>query len=245
MFNLSGQRALVTGATGGIGAAIAKALHAQGAEVILTGTRTEVLEGLKAELGERAFVCASNLSDAENVESLVPTIEEKFGPLDILINNAGVTRDNLIIRMKDEDWQKVLDIDLTACFRLCRAAVKSMMKRRHGRIINITSIVGVMGNAGQTNYCAAKAGLIGMSKALAREIASRGITVNCVAPGFIETSMTDVLPETVKEKLLSEIPQGRMGTPEDIATAVVYLASRESAYLTGQTLHINGGMAMV
>lgn len=246
MFSLEGKTALVTGATGGIGAAIARVLHAQGAKVVLSGTRAAVLEELAAELGERAFVVTADLSDAAATDALVGRAEEAAGaPLDILVNNAGLTRDTLAIRMKDEDWERVLNVDLASPFRLCRAALKGMLRRRAGRIISIASIVGTTGNAGQANYSAAKAGLIGMSKSLAQEAGSRGVTVNVVAPGFVATAMTDVLPDAQKEKLLGSIPLGRMGSPEDIASAVLYLASDEAGWVTGTTLHVNGGMAMV
>ena len=245
MFDLTGKTALVTGASGGIGGAIAKALHARGATVGLHGTRREALDALAAELGERVFVLPANLSDGAAVEQLAKDAEAALGSIDILVNNAGVTKDGLVLRMKDEDWQTVLDVNLTAAFRLSRAAVKGQMKRRWGRIINITSIVGVTGNPGQVNYAASKAGMIGMSKALAQEVASRNITVNCVAPGFISSAMTDVLSDDQKAKLNAGIPAGRMGTSEEIAAAVVYLASAEAAYVTGQTLHVNGGMAMI
>jgi len=245
MFDLSGRTALVTGASGGIGGAIARALHAQGAVVGLHGTRREALDALAADLGERVHVLPANLSDPASVEQLAKEAEAAMGSLDILVNNAGLTRDTLILRMKDEDWQTVLDVNLTAAFRLARAAVKGQMKRRWGRIVNITSVVGVTGNPGQVNYAASKAGMIGMSKALAQEVASRNITVNCVAPGFITSAMTDVLSDEQKGKLTGAIPAGRMGTPEEIAAAVVYLASVEAAYVTGQTLHVNGGMAMI
>jgi len=245
MFDLSGKTALVTGASGGIGGAIARALHAQGAVVGLHGTRREALDALAAELGERVHVLPANLSDPAAVEQLAKDAEAALGSLDILVNNAGLTRDGLVLRMKDEDWQTVLDVNLTAAFRLCRAALKGQMKRRFGRIVNITSIVGVTGNPGQVNYAASKAGLIGLSKSLAQEVASRGITVNCVAPGFITSAMTDALNDDQKAKLLGGIPVGRMGSVEEIAAAVVYLASAEAAYVTGQTLHVNGGMAMI
>jgi 3-oxoacyl-[acyl-carrier protein] reductase len=245
MFDLSGQSALVTGASGGIGAAIARGLHGQGATVALSGTRAAALESLAAELGERVHVLAANLSDRADVDGLVPRAEEVMGGLDILVNNAGITRDTLFMRMKDEDWDQVIEVNLTAGFRLCRAAVKGMMKRRHGRIIGITSVVGVTGNAGQGNYAAAKAGMVGMTKALAQEVATRGITANCVAPGFIETAMTDVLNDKQREGVLSTVPMARLGTPDEIAAACVFLASREAAYVTGQTLHVNGGMAMI
>lgn len=245
MFDLTGKNALVTGASGGIGAAIARALHAQGAKVGLSGTRVDPLEELAASLGERAVVLPANLSDAADTERLAKEAETALGGLDILVNNAGLTRDQLALRMKDDDWQTVLDVNLTAAFRLSRAALRGMMKRRWGRIVSITSIVGVTGNPGQANYAASKAGMIGMSKALAAEVASRGITVNCVAPGFITSAMTEVLPADQKDKLLSGIPLGRMGDADEIAAAVVYLASKEAAYVTGQTLHVNGGMAMI
>lgn len=245
MFDLNGKRALVTGASGGIGGAIAKALHTQGATVALSGTREDALKGLAGELGERAHVTPANLSSAEGAQKLIEDAEAAMGGVDILINNAGLTRDQLAMRMKDEDWQTVLDVNLTAAFRLSRACLKGMMKARTGRIIGITSVVGATGNAGQTNYAASKAGMIGMSKSLAQEVASRGITVNCVAPGFIETAMTDVLSDDIKTKLLAGIPVGRLGNVDDIAAACVYLASDEAAYVTGQTLHVNGGMAMI
>jgi 3-oxoacyl-[acyl-carrier protein] reductase len=245
MFDLSGRRALITGASGGIGAAIARTLHAQGATVALHGTRVEALETLAATLGDRVVVVPANLSDATAVEKLAKDAEAALGQVDILVNNAGITRDTLILRMKDEDWQAVLDVNLTAGFRLSRALVKGMMKRRFGRIIGITSVVGSTGNPGQVNYAAAKAGMIGFSKALAQEVASRSITVNCVAPGMIETAMTDVLTEAQKAAMLTRIPLGRLGSGDEIAAAVVYLASNEAAYVTGQTLHVNGGMAMI
>ncbi|MBN9342856.1 MAG: 3-oxoacyl-[acyl-carrier-protein] reductase [Caedibacter sp. 38-128] len=245
MFNLNGKKALITGASGGIGATIAKALHQQGAIVALSGTRREALDKVAQELKERVYVLPCNLKNAEEVENLIPQAEGVMEQVDILVNNAGITRDNLMMRMKDDEFSEVIDVNLGATFRLMRAALKGMMKRREGRIINITSIVGITGNPGQANYCASKAGVIGMSKSLAQEIASRGITVNCVAPGFIQTPMTDVLPEAHKEKLLTTIPQGRMGLPEEIAAGVAFLASAEAAYITGQTLHINGGMAMI
>lgn len=245
MFDLSGQKALVTGASGGIGAAIAMALHAQGVEVALSGTRTDVLERLACKLGSRCHVLACNLSDREEVECLVQRAEEALGQVDILVNNAGITQDTLMARMKNEGWDKVLEINLTSAFLLTRAALKAMMRRRSGRIINISSIVGVTGNPGQTNYCASKAGIIGFSKALAQEVASRGITVNCVAPGFIRSAMTDQLNEDQSKAICAKIPMGVIGSPEDIAAACVYLASKESQYMTGQTLHVNGGMAMI
>jgi 3-oxoacyl-[acyl-carrier protein] reductase len=245
MFDLSGKTALVTGASGGIGAAIARMLHAQGAAVVLSGTRAAVLEELAATLGERAHVAVANLAEPNAASALIEQAENLAGPLHILVNNAGLTRDMLALRMKDEDWQAVLDVDLSAPFKLCRAALRGMLKRRAGRIIQISSIVGTTGNPGQANYAAAKAGLAGMSKALAQEVASRGITVNLVAPGFVETAMTDALPDSGRAKLLEGIPLGRMGQPEDIAAAVLYLASDEASWVTGATLHVNGGMAMV
>jgi 3-oxoacyl-[acyl-carrier protein] reductase len=245
MFDLGGKSALVTGASGGIGGAIAKALHARGANVGLSGTRVEPLEKLKAELGERAHVLPADLGDPAAIEALLKAADAALGGIDILINNAGLTRDNLALRMKDEDWQKVIDVNLTAGFRLARGAMRGMMKKRWGRIIGITSVVGVTGNPGQANYAAAKAGMIGMSKSLAQEVASRGITVNCVAPGFIETQMTGALNEDQKARILTAVPAGRLGQSDEIAAAVVYLASPEAAYVTGQTLHVNGGMAMI
>ena len=245
MFDLSGKSALVTGASGGIGGAIAKALHARGANVGLSGTRVEPLEKLKAELGDRAHVLPADLGDPVAIESLLKAADAALGGIDILINNAGLTRDNLAMRMKDEDWQKVIDVNLTAGFRLARGAMRGMMKKRWGRIIGITSVVGVTGNPGQANYAAAKAGMIGMSKSLAQEVASRGITVNCVAPGFIETQMTGVLTEDQKARIMTAVPAGRLGQSDEIAAAVVYLASPEAAYVTGQTIHVNGGMAMI
>lgn len=245
MFDLTDKRALVTGASGGIGGAIARALHTQGACVALSGTRVEALEAVASDLGDRAFVTPADLSSAEGANKLIQDAEQAMGGVDILINNAGLTRDQLAMRMKDEDWQTVLDVNLTAAFRLSRACLRGMMKARTGRIIGITSVVGATGNAGQTNYAASKAGMIGMSKSLAQEVASRGITVNCVAPGFIETAMTDVLSDDIKTKLLSGIPAGRLGNVDDIAAACVYLASDEASYVTGQTLHVNGGMAMI
>lgn len=245
MFDLNGKTALVTGASGGIGGAIAKHLHAQGAVVALNGRKAEALEALKKELGDRAHVVVGALDDAEKTNAVIAEAEEKMGQIDILVNNAGLTRDGLTMRMKDEDWQTVLDVNLTSAFRLSRAVMRGMMKRRWGRIVNITSIVGVTGNPGQANYCASKAGMIGMSKSMAAEIANRGITVNCVAPGFIKTAMTDELGDAQHEKLIANIPAGAMGTPEDIAAAVSYLASEEAGYMTGQTLHVNGGMAMI
>ena len=245
MFDLSGKTALVTGATGGIGAAIARTLHKAGATVTISGTRANVLEALKAELGERVHVVACNLSDAADVEKLVPAAEAAMGSVDILVNNAGITKDNLAMRMKDEDWNAVIDVNLTAGFRLARAAMRSMMKKRWGRMINITSVVGVTGNPGQANYVASKAGIIGLTKSLAQELASRNVTVNAVAPGFIATPMTDALNDKQKEAILARVPAGRLGSPDDIAAAVLYLASEEANYITGQTLHVNGGMAMI
>lgn len=245
MFSLEGKNALVTGATGGIGEAIARVLHAQGATVSLSGTRAEKLEALAADLGERAFVTPANLSDRGAVDALLPLAEEKMGSVDVLVNNAGITRDNIFMRMKDEEWDQVLEVNLSSGFRLCRAAIKGMMKRRSGRIIGITSVVGVTGNPGQVNYAAAKAGMIGMYKSLAREVASRNITVNTIAPGFIETAMTDALNDKQKESILTSVPAGRLGTSAEIASAALYLASDEAAYVTGQTLHVNGGMAMI
>ena len=245
MFDLSGKCALVTGASGGIGEAIARALHAQGAAVALAGTRREALEALQADLKERAHVVVADLSDSAAADQLIKDAESALGRIDILVNNAGLTRDTLAMRMKDEDWERVLAVNLTAAFRLSRAVLRGMMKVRFGRIISVTSIVGVTGNAGQANYAASKAGMIGMSKSLAQEVASRGITVNCIAPGFITTAMTDKLTDEQKTKLLGGIPAGRMGVPADIAAAAVYLASDEAAYVTGQTLHVNGGMAMI
>lgn len=245
MLDLTDKKALVTGATGGLGGAIARVLHAQGASVALSGTRAEALEALAAELGERAVVAPCNLADKDSVEALVPAAEEKLGGLDILVNNAGVTKDNLFLRLKDEDWDSVIAINLTAAFRLSRAAVKSMMRRRYGRIISIGSVVGTTGNPGQGNYAASKAGLIGMSKALAAEVASRNITVNVVAPGFIESPMTQALNDKQREGILSDVPMGRLGTGTDVAAAVAYLASAEAGYVTGQTLHVNGGMTMI
>ncbi len=244
LFSLEGMTALVTGATGGIGGAIARTLHAQGARVALSGTRAEALAALSADL-PGSVVLPCNLGDPAAVDALVPQAVESLGKLDILVNNAGITRDQLAMRMKDEDWQAVLSINLEAAFRLCRAALKPMMKARFGRIVTITSVVGVTGNPGQANYAAAKAGLIGMSKALAQEVASRGITVNCVAPGFIASPMTDALSDDQKARLLERIPVGALGTGDDVASAVAFAAARETGYMTGQTLHINGGMAMI
>jgi 3-oxoacyl-[acyl-carrier protein] reductase len=246
MFDLNGMTALVTGASGGIGSAIAKALARQGARVALSGTREDALKAVAAEIGGDCVVLPCNLGDAEQVEALVPSaIEALGGKLDILVNNAGVTRDGLILRMKDEDWSDVIRINLEAAFRLMRAAAKPMMKARHGRIVTITSVVGTTGNPGQANYAASKGGLTAMTKALAQELASRNITVNCVAPGFITSPMTDVLPDAQKDALTQKIPLGRLGEGADIGAAVAYLASREAAYVTGQTIHVNGGMAMI
>ena len=244
MFRLDGKAALVTGASGGIGAAIARALHAQGASVALSVTRRDALDALAAELGERAHVCPADLRDAAEPDQLIEAAEAAAGPLHILVNNAGMTRDMLAMRMRDADWQAVLDVDLSAPFRLARATLRGMVRRRAGRIVNISSIVGVTGNAGQSNYAAAKAGLIGMTKALAQEVASRGITVNAVAPGFIVTAMTASLTEAQRAKLSDSIPLGRLGQPDDVAAAVVYLVSDEAGWVTGATLHVNGGMAM-
>jgi 3-oxoacyl-[acyl-carrier protein] reductase len=246
MFDLQGKVALVTGASGGIGAEIARALYARGAVVVLHGTRAERLNALAAELGERAFVVTANLADRKQVAGLVDAAGDVAGaPVGILINNAGITRDGLLMRMKDEDWDDVIEVNMTASMILCRAAMRSMMKARTGRIISISSVVGVTGNPGQTNYAASKAGMIGFSKSLAAEVASRGITVNVVAPGFIETPMTDVLDEAQKANLLTRVPAGRLGTPAEIAASVVFLASDEAAYVTGMTMHVNGGMAML
>jgi 3-oxoacyl-[acyl-carrier protein] reductase len=244
MFDLTGRTALVTGASGGIGGAIARQLHGQGARIVLTGRRRDALDALAKTLGDRVAIEQSDLADPGAAGGLIEAVEA-HGALDILVNNAGLTRDSLALRLKDEDWQTVLDVNLSAGFRLIRSSLRGMMKRRFGRIINITSVVAVTGNPGQANYAAAKAGLIGMTKALAAEVASRGITVNCVAPGMIETAMTDVLNETQRAQLLARIPAGHLGTGADVAAAVAYLASAEAAYVTGQTLHVNGGMAMV
>jgi 3-oxoacyl-[acyl-carrier protein] reductase len=245
LFDLAGRTALVTGASGGIGGEIARTLHAQGAAIVLSGTRTESLETLKNELGARAYAVTCDLHDTVSVEALTKTAESLAGPIDILVNNAGITRDNLFLRMKDAEWDDVIAVDLTAAFRLSRAVLRGMMKKRWGRIVNVTSVVGVTGNPGQGNYAAAKAGLAGMTKSLALEVASRNITVNCVAPGFIATAMTDALTPEQRSSLLSRIPAGRMGTAADVAGAVLYLASDAGAYVTGQTLHVNGGMAMI
>jgi 3-oxoacyl-[acyl-carrier protein] reductase len=245
MFDLSGKTALVTGASGGIGGAIARALHGAGAKVMLHGTRRPALEELAGILSERAFVATADLGDPAAADALVKNAEAAMGQLDILVNNAGLTRDMLALRMKDEDWQKVIDVDLTAGFRLSRAALRGMVRRRWGRIVAITSIVGATGNPGQANYAAAKAGTVGMSKALAAEVAQRGITVNCVAPGFIATAMTDALTEEQKARIAAAVPMGRIGAPDEVAAGVLFLASEEARYITGQTLHINGGMAMI
>lgn len=245
MFDLTGKCALVTGASGGIGSDIARALHAQGATVALSGTRREALDALAAELGERTHVLPCNLSDGEAVDALPKQAEEAMGSLDVLVNNAGLTRDNLFMRMKDEEWDEVLRVNLTAAFRLSRASLRGMMKRRNGRIIGITSVVGVTGNPGQGNYAASKAGMIGMMKSLAQEVASRNITANCIAPGFIRSAMTDALNDDQKGRIMATIPAGRLGEASEIASAAVYLASSEAAYVTGQTLHVNGGMVMI
>lgn len=245
MFDLTGKSALVTGASGGIGGAIAKALHGAGANVGLSGTRVEPLEALAAELGERAFVLPCNLGDAEAVAALPKQAAEAMGAVDILENNAGITRDNLFMRMSDDEWNQVLDVNLTATFKLCKGVLRGMMKSRWGRIVNISSVVGATGNPGQGNYAAAKAGMIGMSKSLAYEVASRGITVNAVAPGFIETAMTEKLNGDQRTAILGNVPAGRMGTPEEIAASVLYLSSPEAGYVTGATLHVNGGLAMI
>ena len=245
MFDLTAKRALVTGASGGIGGAIARSLYAQGAIVVLSGTRSEALEALAGELGDNAHVVPADLSSPEGAQTLADAAAAAMGGIDVLVNNAGLTRDNLAMRMKDEEWQAVLDVNLTAGFRIARACLRGMMKARWGRIIGITSVVGATGNAGQANYAASKAGVTGMTKALAAEVASRNITVNCVAPGFIVTPMTDVLEDSQKEVLLGAIPVGRLGEPEDVAACVSFLASTEAAYITGETLHVNGGMAMI
>ena len=243
--DFTGKCALVTGATGGIGRVIVKKLHEAGATVILTDMRQETLDEFAAELKERVFAFACNLGDPADIDALVAKAEKAAGAIDILVNNAGLTKDNLFMRMKDEDWNLVLNVNLTAGFRLARAAIRGMMKRRYGRIVSMASIVGVTGNPGQANYSASKAGMIAMTKCLAAEVASRGITANCVAPGFIKTAMTDALPEEAKEKLARNIPMARLGLPEDVANAVVFLASDEASYITGQTIHVNGGLAMI
>jgi len=245
MFDLGGKTALVTGASGGLGGAIARALHAQGAVVAVSGTRREALDQLAAELQERVHVLACNLADKQEVEALVPAAEERMGKLDIMVANAGITRDNLLVQLSDAAWEEVIAVNLSASFRLARAAVKGMMRRRFGRIIGVTSVVAVTGNAGQANYAAAKAGMIGLIKSLAQEYARRNITANCVAPGFIATPMTDKLNEKQREAILARVPAGRLGVAGDVAAATVYLASDEAAYVTGQTLHVNGGMAMI
>lgn len=245
MFDLTGKGALITGASGGIGAAIARVLHGAGAKVVLGGTRRDALEALARSLGEGASVAVADLADPTAPDALVKAAEAALGQLDILVNNAGLTRDNLALRMKDEEWQRVIDVDLTAGFRLARAALRGMMRRRWGRIVAITSVVGHTGNPGQANYAAAKAGMAGLSKALAAEVASRGITVNCVAPGFIATAMTEALSDEQKGRIAAAIPMGRIGTPDEVAAAVLFLASEEARYVTGQTIHVNGGMAMV
>ncbi len=245
MFDLTGKRALVTGATGGIGEAVARALHAQGASIAISGTREEKLEALAGDLKDRVHVCPCNLSDLDAVDALPKQAGEAMGGVDIVVSNAGVTRDNLMMMMKPDLWDDVIKINLTAYFRLAKAALRGMTKQRFGRIIGVTSIVGVTGNAGQANYAASKAGMIGMSKSLAQEVASRNVTVNCIAPGFIATAMTDALNDQQKAAILGKIPAGAMGSPDDIAAAAVYLSSEEAKYVTGQTLHVNGGMAMV
>src|SRR3569623_1282591 len=245
MFDLTGKTALVTGATGGSGNAIAKALHKQGATVASSGTRREVLDTLAGELKDRGHVLPCNLSDKDQVEALVPAAEKAMGQLDILVANAGITKDNLFVQLRDEDWDQVIDVNLAATFRLARAATKLMMRKRFGRIIGITSVVGVTGNAGQVNYVSSKAGLIGMMKSIGQEYARRNVTANCIAPGFIATAMTDALNDKQKEGILGKVPAGRLGSPDEIAAAAVYLASDEAAYVTGQTIHVNGGMAMI
>ncbi|HEX9320996.1 MAG TPA: 3-oxoacyl-[acyl-carrier-protein] reductase [Xanthobacteraceae bacterium] len=245
MLDLTGKNALVTGASGGIGEAIARALHRHGAAVAISGTRRDALEALAGDLAERVHVLPCNLAAKDEVETLVPRAEEALGQIDILVNNAGVTRDNIFVRLSDEDWDQVMAVDLSAAFRLTRAAVRGMMRRRYGRIIGITSVVGVTGNAGQGNYAAAKAGLIGMTKALAHEVASRNVTVNCVAPGFIDTAMTRALTQKQREMILAAVPAARLGSADEVAAAVLFLASTQAAYVTGHTLHVNGGMAMI
>lgn len=245
MFNLTGKTAIITGASGGIGGAIAKSLHQAGVKLVISGTRREALEALNAELGGTATIITCNLSDADSIAALVKDSEAALGHVDILVNNAGITKDNLSLRMKDEEWEQVIAVNLTATFRLVRAAMKGMLKRRAGRIINITSVVGTMGNPGQANYCAAKAGITGMSKSVAQEVASRNVTINCIAPGFIKTAMTDMLSEEQQKRINDNIPAGRFGLPEDVAGSVLFLASDAGAYITGQTIHINGGLLMV
>ena len=245
MFALTDKKVLVTGASGGIGGAIARAMHAQGATVALAGRNREALDALAADLGDRCHVIVGELGDTESADAMLAAASDAMGGIDVLVNNAGLTRDNLAMRIKDEDWLEVIDVNLTATFRLSRAVLRGMMKARWGRIINVTSIVGVTGNPGQTNYAASKAGIIGMSKSLAGEVATRGITVNCIAPGFIATAMTESLSEEQKDRLVGAVPTGRLGTPEDVAACAVFLASDEAAYVTGQTLHVNGGMAMI
>lgn len=245
MFDLTGKKALVTGASGGIGEAIARVLHRRGAAVAISGTRREVLEALAGDLAERVHVLTCDLTAKDEVEALVPRAEDALGQIDILVNNAGVTRDNIFVRLSDEDWDRVIAVDLSAAFRLTRAAVRGMMRRRYGRIVGITSVVGVTGNAGQGNYAAAKAGMIGMTKALAHEVASRNVTVNCVAPGFIDTAMTRALTPKQREMILAAVPAARLGSADEVAAAVLFLASTEAAYVTGHTLHVNGGMAMI
>ena len=245
MFKLEGKCALITGASGGIGGSIARALYGQGAKVALSGTRIDPLKALADDLGDRAFIVPCNLSDIDAVKALPQKASEEMGGIDILVNNAGITKDNLFMRMSDDDWHQVIDINLTSTMHLMKSVMRTMMKKRFGRIINITSIVGVTGNAGQVNYAASKAGMIGMTKSFAQEIATRGITANCIAPGFIETAMTAELPENVIKNMLDAIPQGRMGQADEIAASVAFLASNEASYITGQTLHVNGGMAMI
>lgn len=245
MFELEGKCALITGASGGIGGSIARALYAQGAKVALSGTRINPLKALADDLGDRAFIVPCNLSDVDAVKALPQKASEEMGGIDILVNNAGITKDNLFMRMSDDDWHQVIDVNLTSTMHLMKSVMRTMMKQRFGRIINITSIVGVTGNAGQVNYAASKAGMIGMTKSFAQEIATRGITANCIAPGFIETAMTAELPENVIKNMLDSIPQGRMGQADEIAASVAFLASNEASYITGQTLHVNGGMAMI
>jgi 3-oxoacyl-[acyl-carrier protein] reductase len=244
MFSLDGKAALVTGASGAIGGAIARALHGAGSKVVLAGTRRGALEALAAELGAGAFVATGDLAEASTAEALVKAAEAAMGQLDILVNNAGVTRDGLVLRMKDEDWLKVLEVDLGAAFRLSRAALRGMVRRRWGRIVSVGSVVGATGNPGQANYAAAKAGLVGLSKAIAAEVAARGITANCIAPGFIASAMTDALSAEQRERLAANIPMGRIGTPEEVGSCALFLASEEARYITGQTLHVNGGLAM-